>query len=321
MSSARSTGRARRVPAIVGPTAVGKTGAAIELAEMLGGEIVSADSRQIYRGMDIGTAKPTDAERARIPHHLIDIVEPSEIYDAARYAADAELAISSLIEAGKQPLVVGGTGFYLESLFEGLFVGPGRDDEARSDLEARAAAEGAPELHRELAQVDPDSALRIHPNDAVRIVRALEVYVSTGRTLTDWHSEPKRTPAFEPVYFGLRMNREALRTRIDVRVDEMMRSGLPDEVRALVESGRLAPGMPAADAVGYREILAAMAHGRSPASAANEIKTSTKRYAKRQMTWFGAIEGVSWIDMDETDSAGAAARAAAALRKAGAGPD
>lgn len=312
MMSARGDERTA-VAAIVGPTAVGKTAVAIELAESTAGEIVSADSRQIYVGMDIGTAKPTASERTRVTHHLIDIVEPSETYDAARYASDAERVIGRLLEEGKRPLVVGGTGFYLESLFEGLFVGPGRDEKVRAELDERADREGSAALHDELKGVDPVSAARIHPNDTSRVVRALEVYRTTGRTLTEWHSSPRRSPAYGAVYFGLRMRRESLVRRIDERVDEMMRAGLVEEVVSLVESGRLSAASPAAGAVGYREILDAIDEGREPATAAERIKANTRRYAKRQMTWFGAVRGIRWFDVDDADPAETAALIAASL--------
>ena len=193
--SAQPTER-REILTIIGPTAVGKTAVALLVAAELGGEIVSADSRQVYRGMDIGTAKPTPDERRGVPHHLIDIVEPSETYDAARFASDAESAIAQLLDKGREPIVVGGTGFYLTSLFEGLFEGPGRDDRIRGELKAKAEAEGPAELHRTLSEVDPVSAERIHPNDAARIVRALEVQMSTGKPLSEWQATGTRTPAF-----------------------------------------------------------------------------------------------------------------------------
>jgi tRNA dimethylallyltransferase len=311
---------------IVGPTAVGKTAVALLVARELGCEIVSADSRQIYRGMDIGTAKPTSEERGLVHHHLIDIVEPRESYDAVRFADDAELAIGQIRGRGVEPIVVGGTGFYIASLFDGLFEGPGRSDGIRRELEDRVAAEGGELLHSALASVDPVSAARIHPNDTQRLVRALEVYRSTGRTLTDWQAEGTRKPAFRPRYFGLTMPRESLYERIERRVDAMLVSGLLDEVRALHESGRLRPGMPAASAVGYRELLPVVAgqaggvdeqagdvaeqaggvaeqaggiaeQAGGVAEAVHEIKTNTRRFAKRQLTWFSSVDGVTWIDV------------------------
>jgi tRNA dimethylallyltransferase len=270
------------------------------VAQELGGEIVSADSRQIYRQLDIGTAKPTPDESRLARHHLISIMEPSEAYDAARFAIDAERAVASIISAGAEPILVGGTGFYVRSLFEGLFQGPGRDERVREKLEQRARENGSGILHEELKAVDPDSASRIHPNDALRIVRALEVYILTGSTLTSWQSRRGRKPIYAPVYFGLTMDRERLYARIDCRVDTMVAAGLIDEVRRLFDSAVLLPGLPAADAVGYREILDVLAVGGADFTEAVElIKRNTRRYSKRQMTWFSSIEGVDWLDMGE----------------------
>jgi len=309
--------RRPRIVTIVGPTAVGKTAVAITLGEKLGGEIVSADSRQVYRGMDIGTAKPTPAERARVRHHLIDIVDPSGTYDASRFARDAEEVIARLLERGVVPLIVGGTGFYLSSLFEGLFEGPGRDPAIRAALGARAASEGTPALHAELAAVDPATASRIHPNDAARVVRALEVYRSSGTTMSEWHNVPRREPRYEPRYFVLTMSRKKLNERIERRVDRMVDAGLFGEVARLRDSGALVPNTPAASAVGYREVLDLLREGHDdtgPATAA--IVTATRRYAKRQMTWFRSLEGARWLDVEVLGVQGTAAEIAGELRDA-----
>jgi tRNA dimethylallyltransferase len=299
MSSERAPGSRQEVLTVVGPTAVGKTAVAMTLARSMGAEIVSADSRQVYRGMDVGTAKPTSQERKLVRHHLIDIVDPFEDYDAARFAVDAEKAIADITARGLAPLVVGGTGFYVASLFEGLFEGPGRDPEVRANLAERAATEGVAVLHGELADVDPASAERIHCNDASRIVRALEVYATTGTPLSEWHAGPGRTPAFTARYVGLTLPRERLRTRIDRRVDAMVAGGLLDEVERLVSTGALSSAMPAANAVGYREVLPIVEGGEGNIGEAVElIKRNTRRYPKRQMTWFQAIEGIEWFDLD-----------------------
>ena len=284
---------------VVGPTAVGKTAVAIALARSLAGEIVSADSRQVYRGMDIGTAKPTADEQASVRHHLIDIVDPSEAYDAVRFAADAERTIVELLARGATPLVAGGTGFYVASLFRGLFEGPGRSPEARATLTKRAESEGVTALHQELERVDPASAERIHVNDLSRVIRALEVYATTGRPLSEWQEEPARVPAFSARYVGLTLPREKLYERIDRRVDAMMTAGLVAEVEGLVSRGALSPDMPAASAVGYRELLPLVERGeRDLAEAVALIKRNSRRYAKRQMTWFRSIEDVAWFDLD-----------------------
>ncbi len=289
-----------RIITIVGPTASGKTSVALDVAAAVGGEIVSADSRQIYRHMDIGTAKPTDAERSRARHHLIDILEPSERYDASRYADDAEDAIATLIERGVEPLVVGGTGLYVRSLFDGLFKGPGRDDGIRRALEERVIADGAPALHAELAEADPAGAERIHANDSTRIVRALEVLTLTGIPLSEWQRGPSRQPRYRPAYYALTLDRKMLHERIAIRVDRMFEAGLVEEIRDLLISRRLRPGFAAADAVGYREVIEALAGGGDPehlSAAAEDIKTSTRRYARRQMTWFRSLDEVVWLDV------------------------
>lgn len=300
--NANADGERPVIPAIVGPTAVGKTSVALLVARACDGEIVSADSRQIYHGMDIGTAKPTIEERELVPHHLIDIVEPSQTYDAARFARDAEAAISRLLAAGRVPIVVGGTGFYLASLFTGLFEGPGRDEEVRRALDRRLEREGSAALHAELAGVDPETAGRLHPNDGVRIVRALEVSVSSGIPLSVWQSTQGRRPAFSARYFVLRMDRERLYERIEERVDAMMERGLLDETRRLFLSGRLSPEFPGASAVGYRELLPVVAGDTEDvASAVEAIKTNTRRYAKRQLTWFSSLPEAIWLDVGKMD--------------------
>jgi tRNA dimethylallyltransferase len=301
------------ITVLVGPTAVGKTTVGILVARSVGGEIVSADSRQVYRGMDVGTAKPTAEELAACPHHLIDLVEPYEQYDAARYAADAEVDIGRLLGEGKTPLVVGGTGFYIESLFEGLFEGPGRDESVREELNERLDSQGSQALHDELSTVDAATATRLHPNDASRIVRALEVYLTTGRPLSSWHKGERRHPAFTATYFGLTIPRERLYERIDARVDAMMESGLLEEVRALVDSGRLAAGMPGASAVGYRELLPVVSGEEDLDVAVDAIKRNTRRYAKRQLTWFSAIYGLTWLDLSILSIEEAAARIVSSL--------
>jgi len=304
----------RRVATIAGPTAVGKTAVAIAVGERVGGEIVSADSRQVYRGMDIGTAKPTPAERSRVRHHLIDVIDPTETYDASRFARDAEEVIARLLEAGVAPLVVGGTGFYLSSLFEGLFEGPGRDPAVRAALNARVVSEGPQALHAELAAVDPPAAARIHPNDAARIVRALEVYRSTGTTMSEWHDAPRRRPRYAPAYFVLTAPREKLHERIARRVERMVADGLFEEVALLRASGALVPGTAAASAVGYREVLTLLEEGRSDLTPAiGEIVTATRRYAKRQMTWFRSLGDARWLDVEALGMDGAAAEIAGGM--------
>ncbi|MBD3367875.1 MAG: tRNA (adenosine(37)-N6)-dimethylallyltransferase MiaA [Candidatus Eisenbacteria bacterium] len=308
--------RRRTVMAIVGPTAVGKTGVAVPVARELRGEIVSADSRQIYRGLDIGTAKPDAAETAAAPHHLIDIAEPSERFDAARFASLAEHAIEDVFGRDLTPIVVGGTGFYVTSLFEGLFEGPGRDKAIRSRLEEDAARLGPRALHERLAAVDPDAADRLHPNDAVRVVRALEVHESTGRTLSAWQREGRREPRYRPWYVLLTMDRELLYRRIELRVDRMVEAGLLEEVDRLLASGRLAEDMPAANALGYRELIPVVRGERALEEAVEEIKRNTRRFAKRQVTWFSRTPAELTIDMGKKEPEEAAHGLLEAWRRA-----
>ena len=299
MIAGQTQGSRHEVLTVVGPTAVGKTAVGIALARSLEGEIVSADSRQIYRGMDIGTAKPTADERRLVQHHLIDIIDPSEAYDAVRFAADAERTIVELIAREATPLVVGGTGFYVASLFRGLFEGPGRDPGVRATLSERAESDGPAALHQELERVDPASAERIHANDLSRVIRALEVYATTGRPLSEWQKEPDRAPAFSARYVGLTLPREKLYERIDRRVDAMMTAGLLAEIEGLVSRGALSQDMPAASAVGYRELLPVVERGEGDVTEAVAlIKRNSRRYVKRQMTWFRSIEDIAWFDLD-----------------------
>ena len=303
---------------VVGPTAVGKTAVSLALARSLGGEIVSADSRQIYRDMDIGTAKPTADEQASVRHHLIDIIDPSETYDAVRFAADAEKAMVDIIARGSTPLVVGGTGFYVASLFQGLFEGPGRDPELRTGLTDRAASEGVRLLHQELTEVDPEAAERIHVNDSFRVIRALEVYLTTGRSLSEWQEEPVRAAAFSARYVILTLSRKRLYERIDRRVDAMMADGLLAEIEALVSRGVLSSDMPAASAVGYRELLPIVERGEgSLTDAVTLIKRNSRRYAKRQMTWLRSIEDAEWFELGDRTPDDAAAAILALLSERG----
>jgi tRNA dimethylallyltransferase len=314
MTAEASSDSLPTVLTIVGPTAVGKTSVAVCVAAELGGEVVSADSRQIYRGMDVGTAKPDEAVLSHTPHHLIDIADPSERYDASRFAADAERVIGEVLGRGATPLVVGGTGFYVLSLFEGLFEGPGRNREIRAGLESEAERLGSQALHGRLCAVDPEAAARVHPNDTVRIVRALEVHEATGRPMSDWHEAGRRAPAFRPWYVVLTADRQVLYERIERRVDEMIGNGLLEEVERLLSSGALAEGMPAADAVGYRELIPAVSGETDLAAAVEGMKRNTRRYAKRQLTWFSRVAAEIVIDMGATPSDAAAGSVLSAWR-------
>jgi len=283
-----------RIVCLVGPTASGKTALAIDLAERLDAEIVSADSRQVYRGMDVGTAKPTAAERARVPHHALDLVEPDELFDAARYRAAALAAIGDVQRRGKQALVVGGTGLYLRALRFGLCPAPPRVPRLRAALQAWAAREGVPALHRRLGLVDPVAAGRIHVNDAVRIVRALEVALATGRRLSDWQrTHGFAEPSVDALVLGIAVDMPALDVRIAARVDAMLATGWLDEVRALVARG-YPHDAPVWRTLGYGDMRAVVEGRTDLATARAACVLATRRYAKRQRTWFRHEADVQW---------------------------
>ncbi len=287
-----------RIPLIVicGPTAVGKTGLAIELAERLGGEVVSADSRQVYRLMDIGTAKPTAAEQQRARHHLLDVVWPDEAFNAAGFASMAADAINDIVQRGKVPLLVGGTGLYIKALTEGLLEAPGSDLALRRQLHARAEELGCAALHGQLEQVDPVTAQRLHPNDLVRIVRALEVFELTGRPLSAFHEEHgfSRQP-YRTLKIGLSLERGALYQRINLRAEAMFSSGLIDEAQSLLDAG-YDPALKALRTIGYRQAFAFLRGEISRDSALEDLKQATRRYAKQQFTWFRHDNGIIWVD-------------------------
>lgn len=289
--------------AIVGPTAVGKTEITLAVARRLGAEVVSADSMQVYRGMDIGTAKPTPAERAGVPHHLIDIVYPDAPFSVADWVRLARPLLEVMRGRGKVPLVSGGTPFYFEALF-GRFAlarGAGPNPELRASLVAQARRFGRAHLHRQLRAVDPAAAARIHPSDLKRTVRALEVYLSTGKPLTELErlaaaeaaALPPRVPG-RVVFFGLWRPREELAARIEGRVRAMVRSGLAEEVAGLLARG-YDPELPAMQGVGYKEMVGHLEGRLSLEQAAALIARNTRRLAKRQMTWFRSDPRIRWL--------------------------
>ena len=288
-----------KILVLCGPTASGKTALGVELALLTGGEVVSADSMQLYRGMDIGTAKPTAEEMRGVPHHMLDVAGPEEDYSVARYVREASACVDRILSRGKLPILVGGTGLYIDNLvagrefaaFSGLW---------REELQARARAEGLPALYRQLQEVDPQRAEKLRPNDEKRILRALEVWYETGETITD---HDRRTAALPPRYDALRIGldftrREDLWRRIDRRVDQMMEQGLAEEVAGLLRQG-LSPGCTAMQAIGYKEIAAAL-RGEVPLEqAVEEVKLRSRQYAKRQRTWFRREPSVRWIVWEE----------------------
>jgi tRNA dimethylallyltransferase len=279
--------------AVVGPTAAGKSALALRLALAHGGEIVSCDSLQVYRGLDIGSAKPTPEERGQVKHHLVDVADPPEAFSAADYARLGRAALVSVRARDRRPLVVGGTGLYLRALLRGLFAGPSRDEALRARLEAMAARHGERRLHRWLASVDPAAAARIAPADRVRVVRALEVFGKTGRPLTGHHeagAEPLR--GFTVRVLGLAPSREDLRAKVEARTRQMLAAGLIEETRGLIE--RFGPDLRPLHAIGYRQAVSVLAGRIGVEDAQRDIVKETMRYAKRQMTWFRHQEQVEW---------------------------
>jgi len=282
-----------RIAVIAGPTASGKTALAVELARRLGGEIVNADSQQVYRGLDVGTAKPTPEERAAAPHHLLDLVEPGEGMDAARFAALAEAAIAGIAARGRLPVVAGGTGLYLRALLHGVVAAPGRDPALRARLEEEAARVGRPALHARLAGIDPEAARRIRPNDLVRIVRALEI-AQGGRRPSELFAAHAFAPdRYDAAIFALDPPRAELHARIDARVREMFGRGLLDEARSLAE--RFGDAIPPKLPIGYAEAIACVRGALPIAEAIRRVQVAHRRYARRQVIWLRRERGVEWL--------------------------
>ncbi len=284
---------------VLGPTAVGKSRVAVDLALRFGGEIVGGDSIQVYRGFDIGTDKPSPAERRGVPHHLIDIVDPTVQFTAADFVREALAAARGIASRGRLPIVAGGTGLYLKALIDGLFPGPGRDPAVRAALEAEVREKGLEALFRRLQAVDPAYAAKIRDRDKVRIVRALEVYEATGRPISE-HFRATASPVADRtvVRLGLRLDRAVLVRRIEERVERMFARGLVDEVRGLLARG-VPDDAPPFRALGYRHVLAHLRAGLALEEAVALTKTDTRQYAKRQMTWFRKMDGVAWFSPDD----------------------
>ena len=290
-----------KVVVICGPTGVGKTSAAIEIAGEFKGEIINADSMQIYKYMDIGTAKPTLDEQARVKHHMIDIVYPDESFDAAMYAKMARETIMELDRQEVVSFVAGGTGFYIKALLYGLFIGPAKsgDVNIRKRLKGEATVHGAAFLHTRLSKCDPIAAENIHPNDTYRIIRALEVYEITGKSISEYHEKHRFTDKpFKVLTIGLDMNREILYDRINSRVDAMIDAGLIDEVKGLLDNG-YSENLKPMQSIGYRHAVNYI-KGRLPwDEAVLTLKQDTRKYAKRQMTWFKADLKIVWVKPEQ----------------------
>ena len=293
---------------IAGPTASGKTGLAVALAKRLDAEVVSCDSMQIYRGMDIGTAKPDAAEMDGVPHHLLDVAEPGEDFSVGRYVKLADAAIADIHSRGKTAIVCGGTGLYMDSLIKGeTFAAPSRPAQ-REYVEHIAEEKGMAYVYDMLKEADPETAEKLHLSDRKRIIRAMEVFLITGMPLS-WHNEQskKRPPKYEPAWIGLNFrDRAKLYARVDRRVDAMLEKGLEAEVRRLLEQG-IDPKTTAMQAIGYKEMAAALRGECTLKQAAERIKQASRNYAKRQLTWFRRNEAVRWLYVDETPDLLAAA--------------
>ena len=283
----------RSLVVVAGPTGSGKSALAVALAGRLGGEIVGADSQQLYRGLDVGTAKPTAAERSAAPHHLLDVAAPGEGMDAARWVALADAAIEDVAARGALPIVVGGTGLYLRALLHGVVDAPGRDPALRARLEAEAATLGRPALHARLAAVDPGAAARIRPNDLVRVVRALEI-AAGGRTQSELHAAHAFRPErYRALFLALDPARPALHARLDARVEAMFAGGLLDEARALL--ARLGTPLPPKLPIGYAEAAEVVEGRLALAEAVRRVQVAHRRYARRQVIWLRREPGVEWL--------------------------
>jgi tRNA dimethylallyltransferase len=304
----------RPVLVLVGPTASGKTPVAIEISRLIDVEIISADSRQMYKHMDIGTAKPSREERARVPHHFVDDHLPDASLNASEFGRRGREIIDDILSRGKLPLVVGGSGLYVQGLIDGFFEGPEPDEELRAHLYGRLAAEGGEALLEELRAVDPVSAQTMLPSNSKRIVRALEIHRLTGQPISELQ-KTRIAVSFTPAFVGLRWERAALYERINRRVDRMLEGGLVEEARQLLALG-YDPGLNALQTVGYREVFEQLRGACSHERMVFLIKRNSRRYAKRQMTWFRHDERIAWFDVrGEEDFPAVAAAIVASMDK------
>ena len=295
------TGDKPRVLAVVGPTASGKTWLGVQLAKIYGGEVISADSMQIYKGMDIASAKPSEEEREGIPHHLMGILDMDVTFSAADYVRLAKEKIEEVLSRGKLPIIVGGTGLYVDSLLENVKFSEGGSDEAyRGELMAFAREQGAEALHARLVEADPEAAAAIHPNNIIRVVRALEVCHVTGRRFSELKAESRTEESpYNSLMIGLNYeDRAVLYRRIDLRVEEMVKNGLIDEARELWARGGMSTS---ANAIGYKELIPYFNGEMSLEECIAKIQQETRRYAKRQLTWFRKNDRIKWIILGEFD--------------------
>ena len=289
---------AHNVLVIVGPTAVGKTEISIKTAEIIKGEVVSADSRQLYRYMDIGTAKPSTEELNRVPHHFIGYCNPDQYFSAGEYAREARACIQDIQNRGKYALVTGGAGFYIQALVDGLFAPAHSDRQIKEKWQQKIQKQGRKQVFESLKHIDPETAAKLHPNDTQRIVRALEVYELTGTPISAYRNQTADPAEFKAIFIGLHRKRENLYARIEKRIDCMLEQGLVDEVSRLKEMGYTSD-MNALCTVGYKEVFDYLENKFSYEQMVEKIKINSRRYAKRQMTWFRKDKRIEWIELDE----------------------
>ena len=287
-----------KILVIVGPTAVGKTAVAIQVAKNLGGEIISADSVQVYRGLNIGAAKPTLEEQKAVAHHLLDFVDPAQNYTVAEFQQDATHAIADIHNRGKLPILVGGTGLYVRAVIHGFaFTASGMDEDYRAELNQEVEQYGSIFLHKKLAAVDPEAAGKLHPNDVRRVMRALEVYQQTSRPISQQLAQTPTDTVYDALQYALTAPRELLYQRIEQRVDIMMATGFVDEVKGLLNNG-VSPQAKSMQSLGYKHVVAFLAKETSFEETVRLIKRDTRRFAKRQLTWFRRDEDLIWLDMN-----------------------
>lgn len=287
----------KKIVAVAGPTASGKTALALKIAERFDGEVVSCDSMQIYRHMDVGTAKPSIEEMERIPHHMIDIAEPFENYSVADFAEQARKCIDDILSRGKLPVLAGGTGLYMDSIIENIgFADFGSDEEFRREMQMLADREGNQAVHRLLAEKDPDAAEKIHPNNIRRVIRALEVCRLTGKTFTQVNMESRRQRMYHALIFAIDTDREVLYERINHRVDRMIDEGLVEEVQGLRNMG-ISREHTSMQAIGYKELMEFLDGNCNFDEAVEKIKQESRRYAKRQITWFKRNKDIHWVSV------------------------
>ncbi|GIO22044.1 tRNA (adenosine(37)-N6)-dimethylallyltransferase MiaA [Oceanobacillus sp. J11TS1] len=291
----------KKVISIVGPTAVGKTALGIAAAKKFNGEIISGDSTQVYIGMDIGTAKVTPEETGGIPHHMIDIIHPDEPFSVADFQQHVKSHIEAIHQRGKLPIIVGGSGLYIQSvLFDYHFSEQRRDRELTEQLFQQIESEGPENLYKRLKQIDPEQAKKVHPNNHRRLVRAIEVYELTGLTMTEYQKEQQAESPYDPFIIGLDMERAALYDRINRRVDQMIEQGLIQEVQSLIAEGY--KDSQSMHAIGYKEIVAYLENRLSKTDAIDAVKQNSRKYAKRQLTWFRNKLDVNWYCLTEKEA-------------------